>query len=57
MMANYVRESDEELRQKSNRTFRRILASLPLAVRRRYGFVPSPTEALEEELQLAYAAK
>jgi hypothetical protein len=57
MMANYVRETDEEMRQRSNRTYRRIVASLPPQVRRRYGYVPSPTEELEEQLQAAYAAK
>ncbi len=29
------RQTDEQLRQKSNRTFNRLLASLPLQVRRR----------------------
>ena len=57
MMTNYVRENDEQLRQKSNRTFHRLLASLPAQVRRRYGYVPSPTAELEEQLQIAYAAK
>lgn len=57
MMANYVRETDEEMRQRSNRTYRRLLASLSPAVRRRYGYVPSPTEELEEQLQAAHATK
>jgi integrase len=57
MMANYVRETDEEMRQRSNRTYRRLLASLSPAVRRRYGYEPSPTEELEEQLQAAHAAK
>ena len=29
MMTSYVKETDEQLRQASNRTFARILASLP----------------------------
>ena len=45
------------MRQRSNRTCRRLLASLSPAVRRRYGYVPSPTEELEEQLQAAYATK
>ena len=40
MMGHYVTERDEELRQASNRTYRRILASLPPEVARRYGYVP-----------------
>ena len=39
MMANYVRETDEEMRQRSNRTHHRIVASLSPKVRRRYGYV------------------
>ena len=39
MMAHYVTERDEELRQASNRTYRRILASLPPEVAERYGYV------------------
>lgn len=57
MMANYVRATDEEMRQRSNRTYRRLLASLSPAVRRRYGYEPSPTEELEKQLQAAHAAK
>jgi hypothetical protein len=37
MMASYVKETDEQMRQKSNRTFSRILASLSPDVARRYG--------------------
>jgi len=57
MMTNYVRETDAEMRQRSNRTFQRILASLSPKVRRRYGYSPSPTAELEEKLQAAIAAK
>ncbi len=41
----------------SNRTNGRLLASLSPTVRRRYGYAPSPTEELEEQLQAAYATK
>jgi hypothetical protein len=37
MMTHYVTEREEELRHASNRTFHRILASLPQDVARRYG--------------------
>jgi integrase len=37
MMTHYVTERDEELRQASNRTYHRILASLPSDVACRYG--------------------
>ncbi|MCY2987825.1 MAG: hypothetical protein NTY19_08185 [Planctomycetota bacterium] len=57
MMTNYVRETDKQMRQRSNRTYHRIEASLSLALRRRYGYVPSPAEELEEQLQVAQAAK
>jgi hypothetical protein len=46
MMVSYVRETDEEMWQRSNRTYRRLLASLSAEVRRRYGYLPSPTEEL-----------
>lgn len=39
MMAHYVRETDEEMRQASNRTFQRIVASFPSAVAACYGHV------------------
>jgi integrase len=57
MMTNYVRETDKQMRERSNRTYHRIVASLSPAVRRRYGYVPSPTEELEEQLQAAHATK
>jgi hypothetical protein len=57
MMVNYVRETDEEMRQRSNRTYRRTVASLSPQLRRRYGYVPTASEELEEQLQAAYAAK
>lgn len=41
MMTNYVKETDEQMRAKSNRMYRRILASLDLKVAQRYGHVES----------------
>jgi hypothetical protein len=57
LMTSYVKETDEELRQKSNRTYRRILASLTPEVARRYGHVEGGSAALEEQVQVAIAAK
>ncbi len=57
MMVNYVRETDVEMCQRSNRTFQRILASLSTKVRHRYGHISSPTDEPEEQLQAAIAAK
>jgi len=47
MMTNYVKESDPEMRQKSNRTFHRILASLSPEVARRYGHAISEIDSLK----------
>jgi integrase len=57
LMTNYVRETDEELRAKSNRTYERILASLPPEVARRYGQILPAVEQLEQQIQAAVAAK
>jgi integrase len=57
MMTSYVTEEDEELRHRSNRTFWRIVASLPLDVARRYGYVESATDRLEQQLLAATAAR
>jgi integrase len=57
MMTNYVKETDEELRQKSNRTFQRIVASLSADVAERYGYTPSKTSNLEQRLEVAIEAK
>jgi len=56
MMTSYVKESDEELRQKSNRTFYRIRASLPSEVAREFGHVEEPGELLKQQLAEATAA-
>jgi hypothetical protein len=45
------------MRQASNRTFHRILASLPPEVARRYGHVETTTGDLEEQLKRAAAIK
>ena len=58
MMAHYVTERDEEMRQSSNRTYHRILLSLSLEVATRYGYQPDDeTKELEGRLALATAAK
>jgi phage terminase Nu1 subunit (DNA packaging protein) len=57
-MAHYVRETDDQLRHKSNRTYRRILASLPAEVVRRFGHIDAgAVDPLEERLQSAIIAK
>ena len=55
MMASYADESDEELRHKSNRTHRRIRASLPVAVASRYGCEEKPSDILIERMDAARA--
>jgi hypothetical protein len=40
MHGNYVDDTDDELLLKSNRTFDRIVTSLPLKVAQRYGYNP-----------------
>jgi coproporphyrinogen III oxidase len=58
MMAHYVTERDEEMRQASNRTYHRILLSLSLEVATRYGYQPDDEAAeLERRLAMATAAK
>lgn len=57
MMTNYVRENAEELRQKSNRTFERIRASLSAEIAHRYGHTKQTPEPLKEQLQQALAAE
>ena len=58
MMRHYVDETDEELRQASNRTYRRLIAGLSLEVANRYGFNGDEEGFdLEERLKAAVAAK
>jgi integrase len=57
MLRYYVDERDRELWAASNRTYQRILASLPMDVAERYGYTPeNGTEALEAEARAALAA-
>jgi hypothetical protein len=56
MMTNSVKESDDELRARSNRTYCRILASLPPEVARRYGHV-GQTPTREGQIRAAVTAK
>jgi hypothetical protein len=56
LMTSYVKETDEELRQASNRTFARILASLPHDLALRCGHVESGGD-VEERLRRAVEAK
>lgn len=53
LMTNYVKETDEERRHQSNRTYQRILASLPSEVACRYGHVLSEQMKLEEAIRAA----
>lgn len=57
LMTNYVKETDEEMRQRSNRTYRRISASLPTEVARRYGHVEEIGSELENRLRIALSMK
>jgi hypothetical protein len=56
-MTNYVKETDEEMRQRSNRTHRRILASLFPKVARRYGHFEEIGSELESRLRVAINIK
>lgn len=54
MMASHVRETDDQLRQASNRTFGRIMSALPADLACRLGYCPEkPENNLEEELRRA----
>jgi hypothetical protein len=57
LMTSYVRETDEELRAKSNRTYARILASLTGEIASRYGHAEPRPSNLEQRLKEAMAAK
>lgn len=57
MMTNYVKETDEQMRAKSNRMFRRILASLDPKVVQVYGHARTEGSQLKEQLQAAIAAE
>jgi len=53
LMKHYVEESDPELREASNRTFKRVSASLPTEVACRYGYMEVVATELENRLQSA----
>jgi len=58
MMDHYVDETDEELRQASNRMYYRLLAGLPPDVSKAYGYVQEhEPRDLETQLRAAVAAK
>ena len=57
LMTNYVKETDEEMRQRSNRTYRRILASLSSEVATRYGHVQDARSEMESQLRAAIDAQ
>ena len=57
MMTHYVKETDVQMRQSSNRTFHRILASLTPEVARRYGHTESGKQDVEKRLEAAIAGK
>ena len=58
MMAHYVCERDQELRQASNHTYERILLGLSVEVAARYGHRPDDEAAdLERRLTAAAGAK
>ena len=53
MMSSYVWEAEEQLRQRSNRMYRRLLQRLSSEVARRYGYQDSPKERLVSQLNVA----
>jgi hypothetical protein len=57
LMTNYVKETDEEMRQRSNRTYRRIQASLSSEVAVRYGHVQDARSEMESQLRAAVDVK
>jgi hypothetical protein len=54
-MTNYVKETDEEMRRKSNRTIQRIIASLPPEVASGYGYVEKVKNLLHLNMEAAVA--
>ena len=57
MMTNYVKETDPEMRHRSNRMFARIAAALPTAVALRYGYEPTQIDPLIQRLTEAIVAQ
>lgn len=56
MMASYAKETDQEMRQRSNRTFLRIANSLTSEVAIRYGYTAPSLDPLVDRLNEAVAA-
>ena len=54
MVRHYVDETDEELRQGSNRTYHRLIAGLSMEVASRYGY-EADSEALGLQMRLQAA--
>jgi integrase len=57
LTTHYITQTEAQLRAGSNRTYRRILASLPAEVACRYGHDQTATTGLEERIQAAVEAK
>ena len=57
LMTNYAKQTGVEARQRSNRTYRRILASLSPEVAVRYGYVQDPRSEMGHQLRAAIDAK
>lgn len=57
MMTSYVRETDNEMRMKSNRTFERIAQALPEEVARAYDFIAPKNDPLVRKLAEAVTAR
>jgi hypothetical protein len=57
MMTNYVKETDEHMRAKSNRMFARILAGMSNEVAASYGHGKAEPENLKERIKAAVAAE
>ena len=57
MMTHYAKETDPEMRQKSNRTFRRIAGSLTPEVAMRFGYFADDLDSLQQRLNQAYSAQ
>ncbi|WP_439629583.1 hypothetical protein [Gemmata sp.] len=57
MMSSYVRETDEQLRQLSNRTYRWSVANLPTELANPTGHAGDPSGNLEEPLKAAVERK
>jgi integrase len=53
---HYISEHDEQLRQKSNRTYKRILIGLPMDLALRLGYVDIGDD-LEQRVQAAFSAQ